>query len=130
MRAVSQLCPAGAPAWHHVLVLLLALGFGLASAEVGWAEAPTGGDAQSVSVDADGSTPQTRTGPQSPPRHQGHDATCPCLCACPCPGAVGPVVPIVSLCEVPVDVASPYVPPPGRMPASTAPEPLLRPPLQ
>ena len=108
--------------------LLLTLGLLFSAVEAAWAGEPRVAEPAPVAVESAAQAPGDAQ--ESPLRHAGHDADCACLCAGPCPGAMGAVFPMVTLSEASDEAISRTLPGRDRMPATTAPAPLLRPPLQ
>ena len=108
--------------------LLLAVGLVFSSVEVAWAAAP--GEAVPVPALTQDSARPASDGPEAPLRHAGHDGGCSCACAGPCPGAMGAIGPTTATSEASAEAVSPTLPAEDRVPPSTAPKPLLRPPLR
>ena len=110
--------------------LLLALGLVFSSIEVAWARAGAPDDAEPIPALTQGSARPASDGPEAPLRHAGHDDGCSCACAGPCPGAMGVIGPTTATSEASAEADCPTLPAGDRLPLSTAPEPLLRPPLR
>lgn len=122
--------PRPVPFWRRFLAFFLVVGLGLSSAEVAWGDVQPTDRADTVSAPADhDSAAPTTPSPEAPPRHDGHDWDCPCLCACACAGATGATLTDAELSQAPVARSGRVTATLQQVPTSTAPEPLLRPPL-